>query len=79
MFQTLADITSAGTVAGLKKTGRHTDQPVRRHSRAAGREGVFWRGIERQEARRIVTAARRYELVTRQPGARKGALGFVAL
>lgn len=58
---------------------KRTGQPVRRQSRAAGREGTFWRGIKRQEARQIVMAARRYELATRQPGARSGALGFVAL
>ncbi|WP_099509257.1 replication protein A [Microvirga ossetica] len=54
--------------------------PVRRQSRLKGRcEGVFWRRTDRQEVRRITLAARRYELVTRQPGARSGALGFVAL
>ena len=54
--------------------------PIRRHSRLAGRcEGVFWRRTDRQEVRKIVLAARRYELATRQPGARRGALGFVAL
>ena len=54
-------------------------QPVRRHSRLAGREGVFWRRTNRQEVRRVMLAAKRYELATRQPGARSGALGFVAL
>lgn len=54
--------------------------PVRRQSRAAGRcEGVFWRRTDRQEVRRIVMAARKYELATRQPGARCGALGAIAL
>lgn len=54
--------------------------PVRRHSHTAGRcEGMFWRKTDRQEVGRILLAARRYELATRQPGARKGALGFVAL
>lgn len=79
MFQTLGEIAGSGTIVGLPKTGRHTDQPVRRHSRLAGREGVFWRGIERQEVRRIVLAARRYELVNRKPGNRNGPLGPVAL
>ena len=32
-----------------------------------------------KEGAKIVLAARRFELVTRQPGARSGALGFVAL
>ena len=54
--------------------------PVRRHSRAAGRcEGVFWRRTDRQQVRQIVLAARRYELAGRQPGARNGPLGGVAI
>jgi hypothetical protein len=40
---------------------------------------VFWRRTDRQQTSRIVLAARRFELATRQPGARNGALGFVAL
>ncbi|MBW3099269.1 helix-turn-helix domain-containing protein [Pseudohoeflea sp. DP4N28-3] len=59
--------------------GRQTCQPVRRNSYRAGREGVFWRRTTRRDVRTIVLAARRYELATRQPGARNGALGFVAL
>ena len=62
-----------------REKGRRSGEPVRRHSRIAGREGVFWRSTNRQEVRRIMLAARRYELATRQPGARSGALGFVAL
>lgn len=76
MFAPIGDILTA-------QHGRETmrmAEPVRRHSRAAGRcEGVFWRRTDRQEVRRIVTAARRYELATRQPGARSGALGSIAL
>lgn len=54
--------------------------PVRRHSRPAGRcEGVFWHRTNRQEVRRIVLAARRYELAGKQPGSRNGPLGGVAL
>ncbi|UXT00628.1 helix-turn-helix domain-containing protein [Agrobacterium tumefaciens] len=54
--------------------------PVRRQSRAAGKcEGVFWRRTDRQEVRRIVLAARRYELACRQPGSRNGPLGGVAI
>ena len=57
-----------------------TRQRVRRHSRLAGRcEGVFWRATSRQEVRRVVLAARRYELAGRQPGKRSGPLGHVAL
>jgi hypothetical protein len=73
MFQSIADI------AGPQH-GRRTHQPIRRHSRPKGRcEGVFWRRTNRQEVRQIVMAARRYELAGRQPGARNGPLGFVAL
>lgn len=54
--------------------------PVRRQSQLKGHcEGLFWRRTDRQEVRKITLAARRYELATRQPGARSGALGFVAL
>lgn len=72
MFQSIAEI--AGPA------GRRTHQPIRRNSRPKGRcEGVFWRRTSRQETRRIVMAARRYELAGRQPGGRNGPLGFVAL
>ncbi len=55
-------------------------QPVRRHSHQAGRcEGVFWRRTDRQEVRRILLAARRYELAGRVAGRRNGPLGHVAL
>lgn len=70
---------SLGTILEDQPAPR-TGTPVRRHSRTAGRcEGVFWRRTDRQQVRKITLAARRYELATRQPGARNGALGFVAL
>lgn len=73
MFEAIGDIISGAQLSRDRAA-------VRRHSRAAGRcEGVFWRRTDRQEVRRIVMAARRYELATRQPGARNGALGSVAL
>jgi hypothetical protein len=73
MFEAIGDI-----VGGSQP--QRERMPVRRQSRAAGRcEGVFWRRTDRQEVRRIVMAARRYELATRQPGARSGALGSIAL
>ncbi len=85
MFETIAEITAGGPVSASREARRYgasrkrTGQPVRRHSRAMGREGTFWRGIERQEARKIVLAARRYELARREPGRRSGPLGSVAL
>lgn len=76
MFAPLGDILTAQHGGETVRTA----EPVRRHSRAAGRcEGMFWRRTDRQEVRRIVMAARRYELATRQPGARSGALGSIAL
>lgn len=75
MFQTMGEIASAGP-----QEGRRTHQPIRRLSRPAGRcEGVFWRPTSRRDVEQIKLAAKRYELATRQPGARNGALGFVAL
>jgi hypothetical protein len=75
MFQTIGEIASV-----RPQEGRRTHQPIRRHSRPAGRcEGVFWRPTSRRDVEQIKLAARRYELATRQPGARNGALGFVAL
>jgi hypothetical protein len=44
--------------------------PVRRGSHLAGRhEATFWRATDRQEVRRIILAARRYELAERSAGA----------
>lgn len=65
----------------LHRQALHPDrQPVRRHSRLIGRcEAVFWRRTDRQEVRRIVLAARRYDIVGRAPGRRNGPLGHVAL
>ena len=54
--------------------------PVRRGSHLAGRcEAMFWRATCRQEVRRILLAARRYELAERRFGRRNGPLGHVAL
>lgn len=54
--------------------------PVRRHSQLVGHcEGAFWRRTDRQEVRRVLLAARKYELAARQPGRRNGPLGHVAL
>lgn len=78
MFRQLSEIIDAPPQprGGRKRTG----EPVRRHSHRAGHcEGVFWRGITRREAHAILLAARRYEVVTRQPRCRNGALGTVAL
>lgn len=63
---------------------KRTGQPVRRNSGRAGRcEGVFWRKINRQEARRIVLAAEKYDVQTKREGVgqgrKNGALGPVAL
>lgn len=55
-------------------------QPVRRHSyRAGGCEGLLWRRTDRREVRRVVLAARRYDLVGRTRGRRNGPLGHVGI
>jgi hypothetical protein len=54
--------------------------PVRRASHRKGRcEAAFWQPTSRQDARRILFAARRYEWQERQPGERSGPLGSVAI
>jgi hypothetical protein len=59
---------------------QHDRQPVRRHSRLVGHcEGAFWSKTDRATVRRILLAARRYELAQRAPGRRNGPLGHVAL
>lgn len=83
-FNQLGDILAnpfkPGATDGFRRsTVRRTGEPVRRHSYLAGSEGVFWRPMQRQEARKIVFAAKRFELSTRKPGSRNGALGHVAL
>jgi hypothetical protein len=54
-------------------------QPVRRQSRLAGREGTFWQATTRQDGRKMLLAAKRYELAAREAGSRNGPLGHVAL
>ena len=72
-------LTSIGMILeGLPRAA--TRIAVRRGSHLAGRcEGTFWRATDRQEVRRIILAARRYELVERKHARRNGPLGHVAL
>lgn len=76
MFTPLGDILDGSPTA-------RTTTPVRRQSRAAGREGMFWHRTDRQEMRRIVLAAEKYDLHTKREargqGLKNGALGPVAL
>lgn len=59
--------------------GRRTGEPVRRHSRPQGREGLFWRPFNPQDRARFMLAAERYERAQREPGKRNGPLGPVGL
>ena len=52
---------------------------VRRNSFPKGRESMFWHSTKRQDVRKIVFAARRYEIKTKEKGKRNGALGHVAI
>jgi hypothetical protein len=71
--------TTIGTALGQPST-RYDRQRVRRHSYPAGRcEALFWRRTARQDLRRIVLAARRYDLAGRAQGRRNGPLGHIAL
>lgn len=58
---------------------RRTGEPVRRHSRPHGREGLFWRPFNPQDRARYMLAAERFERVGREPGKRNGPLGPVGL
>lgn len=63
-----------------RATAKRPRTPVHRHSREAGRcETGIWKKTTRQDVRHIVLAARRYEVAMKQPGARNGPLGSVAL
>lgn len=67
-------------LTGISRQPSNPDRTkVRRNSFMKGREGVFWRSTNRQSMRKIVLAARRYELQTKEKGKRNGALGHVAL
>jgi hypothetical protein len=71
--------TIIGAALGQPTTDRDR-QPVRRQSFMAGRcEGVFWRRTDHREVRRVVLAARRYELAGRIAGRRNGPLGHVGI
>ncbi|TNC45263.1 helix-turn-helix domain-containing protein [Rubellimicrobium rubrum] len=68
-----------GGHAGAGRGGR-ARHPVRRGSRLVGTcEGAWWRRTDRAEVRRVLLAARRYDLAGRRPGRRNGPLGHVAL
>lgn len=72
--------TGAKTNTGAPRRPGRAPEPVHRFSRRAGHcEGVWWSKTTRQDVRRIVLAARRYELAHRLPGKRSGPLGFVAI
>ncbi len=73
MFKTIGTALAGAPAARAR-------EPVRRHSRLVGQcEAVFWRRTDRREVRRVLLAARKYELAGRQPGRRNGPLGHVGL
>lgn len=78
MFEAIGDIAGHPT-----RADRRTYQPVRRNSRMAGREGVFWRPVSRKEISAIILAAEKFELSTKRAGRgggrHNGALGPVAI
>lgn len=68
-----------GGRGGTSRGGR-AHHPVRRGSRLAGTcEGAWWHRTDRAEVRRVLLAAKRYELAGRLAGRRNGPLGHVAL
>lgn len=59
---------------------RRTGQPIRRNSQLAGRcEGMFWKPTDRQTVKKILFAAKRYDLAGKAAGSRNGPLGPVAI
>lgn len=68
-------------IVGDPHKGRRSGEPVRRHSRPAGRcEGVFWRPFDRKAVSRVLQAAERFDALTRRnrkKGGRNGALGHI--
>lgn len=69
-----------GTVFTRALNSQRACVAVRGHSYERGRcEGVFWKKTSRQEVRRILLAAKRYERIERRPGRRCGPLGSVAI
>ncbi|TNC46478.1 helix-turn-helix domain-containing protein [Rubellimicrobium rubrum] len=77
MMKAIGAVLGGPVSLGGARAGRH---PVRRGSRLVGTcEGAWWRRTDRQEVRRVVLAAKRYELAGRAPGRRGGPLGHVGL
>ncbi|PXW50111.1 helix-turn-helix domain-containing protein [Chelatococcus asaccharovorans] len=78
MFSAIGDIAGQPT-----RAERRTYQPVRRNSRAVGRETGFWRPVTRKEVEAVILAAEKLELATKRAGRgkghRNGALGAVAI
>ena len=70
----------AGVLADVLAGAAPRCPPVRRGSRLAGTcEAGWWQATPRDEVRRVLLAARRYELAGRMPGRRRGPLGHVGL
>lgn len=69
-----------GTVLERVLEEKRARVPVRGYSYERGRcEGRFWKKTSRHEVRRILFAAKRYELTLRRRGRRSGPLGSVAI
>tara|TARA_R110002126_G_scaffold96516_1_gene225837 strand:- start:434 stop:1171 length:738 start_codon:yes stop_codon:yes gene_type:complete len=67
-------------LTGISRKPLNPDRnKVRRGSFMKGHEGVFWHSTKRLDMRKIVLAARRYEIQTKEKGKRNGALGHIAL
>lgn len=61
-------------------TKRRTYQPIRRNSRERGRcEAGFWQPFKKGQTTDFMRAAEQYELMSRQKGQRRGALGPIGL
>lgn len=80
MFEAVGAVSGHPLPEGIRRSQvKRTGQPVRRHSYRAGREGVFWRPVGRNEFNRIILAAEKFELSGKLAGRKNGPLGGVAI
>lgn len=69
----------ADPIGAIKGRRRRACAPVRRNSRRAGSEGIFWRPVRRADVRLLIRYAERLEYTGRAKGQRNGPLGQIGI